>query len=75
VLAADRSVNAFDGQTGRKLWAQQRPNEPLVLRQSGVMLAVGDTLVVGLGGRLAGPEPFQRQHSLGGARRHAARHQ
>jgi outer membrane protein assembly factor BamB len=57
VLAADRSVNAFDGQTGRKLWTQQRPNEPLVLRQSGVMLAVGDTLVVGLGGRLAGLNP------------------
>jgi outer membrane protein assembly factor BamB len=57
VLAADRSVNAFDGQTGRKLWTQQRPNEPLVLRQSGVMLAVADTLVVGLGGRLAGLNP------------------
>ncbi len=57
VLAADRSVNAFDGQTGRKLWAQQRPNEPLVLRQSGVILAVGDTLVVGLAGRLAGLNP------------------
>ena len=57
VLAADRSVNAFDGQTGRKLWAQQRPNEPLVLRQSGVILAVGDTLVVGLSGRLAGLNP------------------
>lgn len=57
VLAADRSVNAFDGQTGRKLWIQQRPNEPLVLRQSGVILAVGDTLVVGLSGRLAGLNP------------------
>jgi len=57
VLAADRSVSAFDGQTGRKLWAQQRPNEPLILRQSGVMLAVGDTLVVGLAGRLAGLNP------------------
>ena len=57
VLAADRSVNAFDGQTGRKLWTQQRPNEALVLRQSGVMLAVGDTLVVGLAGRLAGLNP------------------
>jgi len=57
VLAADRSVNAFDGQTGRKLWTQQRPNEPLILRQSGVMLAVGDTLVVGLAGRLAGLNP------------------
>ncbi len=58
VLAADRSVNAFDGQTGRKLWSQQRPSEPLVLRQSGVMLAVGDTLVVGLAGRLAGLNPL-----------------
>ena len=57
VLAADRSVNAFDGQSGRKLWTQQRPNEPLVLKQSGVMLAVGDTLVVGLSGRLVGLNP------------------
>jgi len=57
VLAADRSIHAFDGQTGRKLWSQQRPSEPLVLRQSGVMLAVGNTLVVGLGGRLAGLDP------------------
>ncbi|WP_196864174.1 MULTISPECIES: outer membrane protein assembly factor BamB [unclassified Polaromonas] len=57
VLAADRSVNAFDGQTGRKLWTQQRSSEPLVLRQSGVLLAVGDTLVVGLAGRLVGMNP------------------
>ena len=57
VLAADRSINAFDGQTGSKLWTQQRPNEPLVLQQSGVILAVGDTLVVGLSGRLAGLNP------------------
>lgn len=58
VLAADRSVNAFDGQTGRILWTQQRPSEPLVLRQSGVILAVGDMLVVGLSGRLAGLNPL-----------------
>lgn len=57
VLTADRSVNAFDGQTGVKLWTQQRPSEPLVLRQSGVMLAVGDTLVAGLAGRLVGLNP------------------
>jgi outer membrane protein assembly factor BamB len=57
VLAADRSVTALDGQTGRRLWSQQRPGEPLVLRQSGVMLAVGDTLVVGLAGRLVGLNP------------------
>lgn len=58
VLGADRSVAAFDGQTGRPLWSQARPGEPLVLRQSGVMLAVGDMLVVGQGGRLAGLQPL-----------------
>ena len=55
VLLADRSVHAFDGQTGRKLWTNQRSNtEPLVLSKAGTMLAVGDTLVVGQGGRLVG---------------------
>lgn len=57
VLAADRSVSAYDATTGRRLWAQQRPGEPLVLRQAGVLLAVGDTLVVGLSGRLVGLNP------------------
>lgn len=58
VLAADRSVTAFDGATGRKLWTQQRAGEPLVLRQAGVLLAVGDTLVAGQGGRLVGLNPL-----------------
>lgn len=58
VLAADRSVIAFDGQTGRRLWTQQRQAEPLVLRQAGVLLAVGDTLVAGQGGRMAGLNPL-----------------
>jgi outer membrane protein assembly factor BamB len=57
VLTADRSVLAFDGQTGARLWTQSRPGEPLVLRQSGVLLAVGDTLVAGLSGRLVGLNP------------------
>ena len=57
VLAADRSSQAFDGQTGRKLWTQQRPTEPLVLRQAGVLMAVNDTLVAGLAGRLVGLNP------------------
>ncbi len=57
VLGADRSVTAFDAVSGRKLWSQVRPGEPLVLRQAGVMLAVGDTLVVGLSGRLVGINP------------------
>ncbi len=58
VLAGDRSVVAFDGATGRRLWTQQRPGEALALRQAGVILAVGDTLVVGQGGRLAGLNPL-----------------
>ena len=57
VLTADRAVHAFDGNSGRKLWTQQRPTEPLVLRQAGVLLAVGDTLVAGLAGRIAGLNP------------------
>ena len=57
VLSADRNVTAFDGATGRKLWTQQRPGEPLVLKQGGTMLAVGDTLVVGLSGKLVGFNP------------------
>ena len=57
LLTADRGVAAFDGGSGRKLWSQQRPGEALVLRQAGVLLAVGDTLVAGLGGRLVGMNP------------------
>lgn len=57
VLSADRSVAAFDAQTGRRLWVQTRAGEPLVLRQAGVLLAVADTLVVGLSGRLVGMNP------------------
>ncbi len=59
VLTADRSVSAFDGNTGRKLWTTpaSRQAEPLVLRHTGVLLAVGDTLLAGLSGRLAGINP------------------
>ena len=57
VLAGDRSVTALDGASGRRLWNQQRPGEALVLRQPGVILAVGDTLVVGSSGRLVGLNP------------------
>lgn len=57
VLSGDRSVTAFDAASGRRLWQQQRPGDALVLQQAGVILSVGDTLVVGLGGRLAGLNP------------------
>ena len=58
VLAADRSFSAFDGVTGRKLWTQQRPGDALVLREAGVIRAVGDTLIVGLSGRMVGLNPL-----------------
>lgn len=57
VLASDRTVLAFDGKTGRRLWMQTRSGEPLVLRQNGVLLAVDDTLVIGLAGRMVGMNP------------------
>lgn len=57
VLAADRSMTAFDGTTGRQLWTQKRTNDPLVLKQPGSLLAVGDTLVAGMSGRLVGLNP------------------
>ena len=57
VLAADRSITAFDAQSGRKLWNQQRTGESLVLRQAGILSTFNDTLVVGLAGRLVGINP------------------
>lgn len=60
LLLSDRSVSAFDGQTGHPLWNQARAaqQQPLVLKHAGVMLAIGDTLVVGQQGRLAGLNPL-----------------
>lgn len=58
VLAADRSVSAFDGASGRRLWSQaSRVPDSLILRQAGVLTAAGDTLVAGLSGRLVGINP------------------
>jgi outer membrane protein assembly factor BamB len=57
VQAADRTTSAWDGQSGRRLWSQQRTAENLVLKKPGVLIAVGDTLVTGVGGRLVGINP------------------
>jgi outer membrane protein assembly factor BamB len=57
-LSADRTLSAFDAATGRKLWQQQRSGDALVLAQSGVLMAVGNTLVAGLSGRLVGVSPL-----------------
>ncbi len=58
VQSGDRSIAAFDARNGARLWNQPaRGTEPLVLQRSGVLLAVGDTLVAGMGGRLVGLNP------------------
>ena len=57
VLTADRTVIALDGGSGQRLWSQQRAGDPLVLRQAGLLMAVGDTLVAGMSGRLVGLNP------------------
>lgn len=58
-MTADRVVSAYDARSGRRLWTYARQGDfPLALRQSSVMLAVGDTLVVGISGRLVGINPL-----------------
>lgn len=61
VQTADRSVVAYDGASGQRLWALQRNADPLVLRQAGVLAAVGDTLLAGNGGRLSAIAPLNGQ--------------
>ena len=61
VLLADRSVAAFDALSGQFLWTQQRPGEPLVLKQNGVLLPYQNALIAGLGGRLVALNPDNGQ--------------
>ena len=61
VQTGDRSVLAFDGASGQRLWALSRNADPLVVRQSGVLVAVGDALLAGNGGRLSAIQPLTGQ--------------
>jgi len=61
VQTADRTVTAFDGATGQRLWSLNRQADPLVLRQAGVLMAQGDTLLAGNGGRLSAIQPLNGQ--------------
>jgi len=61
VQTADRTVNAYDGASGQRLWTLPRNADPLVLRQAGVLTAVGDTLLAGNGGRLSAIQPLTGQ--------------
>lgn len=58
VMTGDRAVSAFDAQTGQRLWSQQRSSDPLLLRQAGLLIPFGDSLLVGWGGRLASLNPL-----------------
>jgi outer membrane assembly lipoprotein YfgL len=57
VLTTDRTVVAFDGATGQRLWSQQRSGDPLVLKQAGILTSFQDNLLVGLTGRLVAMNP------------------
>ena len=58
VMTGDRAVAAFDADTGQRLWGQQRSSDPLLLRQAGLLMPLGDNLLVGWGGRLASLNPL-----------------
>lgn len=57
VATADRTLAAYDARTGQLLWSQQRTGDPLVLRQPGVLQAMGNTLLTGMAGRMAALQP------------------
>lgn len=57
ILTADRTLIALDAQNGAEIWNRERDGEPLVLQKSGVLLPVGNTLVTGYSGRIAGVSP------------------
>jgi len=58
VQGVDRVVEAYDGADGRKLWAFSRPSDPLALSQPGLLMALKDTLLVGVGARLVSLDPL-----------------
>lgn len=61
VLTGERTVIAFDGASGQRLWGLSRASDPLVLRQAGVLAAFGDTLLAANGGRLGAINPLNGQ--------------
>lgn len=59
VLGADRSVSAFDGSNGARLWQQSaRASDPLVLQQPGLLVPFANTLLAGVSGRLVALDPL-----------------
>lgn len=56
-LSADRTLQAFDAQTGRRLWRQQKAADSLVLGQAGLLFPVANQLLLGAGGHLLAVNP------------------
>jgi outer membrane protein assembly factor BamB len=61
VLSGNRTLQAFDAQTGAKLWIMQRQIEPLIVMQDGTLGVYKNTLLVGGSGRLLGINPDNGQ--------------
>jgi outer membrane protein assembly factor BamB len=61
VLAGDRTLQAFDVDTGAKLWSFQRSSEPLILSEAGTLGVYQNTLLMGHSGRLLGVNPDNGQ--------------
>ncbi len=61
VLAGDRSVQAFDAESGAKLWNFQRTSDPLILSQAGTLGVYRNTLLVGNSGRMLALNPDNGQ--------------
>lgn len=57
VLTTARSLLAFDQQDGRKLWQIQQDNQALALSSPTVLMPYRNTLLVGLGAKLARVNP------------------
>lgn len=57
VQTGDRTVGAWDAGDGHRLWSKAHTPDALVLGKPGVLALAGDTLVAGVGGRLAGLSP------------------
>lgn len=59
LMTIDRAVYGFDAHDGQRLWALQRPGDPLTLEQGGVLGAFRNSLLVGQGPRLAAVDPLR----------------
>lgn len=59
VLATDRSVQALDAANGYRLWTQSpgTSSDSLVLQQAGALAASGNSLLVGIHGRMVALQP------------------